>query len=91
MSWTNLHPITFAAGNSLTIDPSITSFTLYSSAAPPMSRKKARKAWTAAEEAHAAAVKAITQAERDLAQHRRDRDAARKRMDEAARILASDK
>lgn len=58
---------------------------------PPMSRKKARKAFVAAEEAHQAAKEALAAAEREVWEQKAAMNTARARMDEAARILAADK
>ena len=65
-------------------------FRLYT-AEPVMSRKKARKAYRAAEDEFYAAQAAAETAECEAEVQRAAMDAARKRMDEAAHILASDK
>jgi hypothetical protein len=89
MVWTNTSPITFGAGESFTLSPNITSFALYSASKPPMSRKKARKAYTAAEEDFYTAKAAIETAEREADVQRAAMEDARTRMDVAARILAA--
>lgn len=57
----------------------------------PMSRKQARKAYTAAEDDFYTAKAAIEAAEREAELQRTAMEDARDRMDEAARILAADK
>lgn len=59
-------------------------------AGPPMSRKKARKAYTAAEDDFYTAKAAIEQAEHEAREQRAAMEAARQRMDDAARILAAE-